>query len=90
VIAEFGMFKAGTTVFLAKTIQDLGTSWPVIGFDTFNGFPPPRSPLDMYDHPGCVFTDLESVRRYRHGYDIEIVPATSSIPATASTPRIWS
>ncbi len=27
----------------------------------------------MYDHPGCVFTDLESVRRYLDGRDIEII-----------------
>ena len=36
-------------------IERLGASWPVIGFDTFGGFPR-RSPLDMYDHPDCVFT----------------------------------
>jgi len=28
----------------------------------------------MYDHPGCVFTDLAAVRRYLDGRDIEIVP----------------
>jgi O-methyltransferase len=73
VVAEFGMFKVGTTMFLSKVIERLGTSWPVIGFDTFGGFPPRRSPLDMYDHPGCVFTDLAAVRRYLDGRDIEIV-----------------
>jgi len=73
VVAEFGMFKGGTTMFLAKTIVGLGTGWPVIGFDTFGGFPPRRSPLDMYDHPGCVFTDLDAVRRYCDGQNIEII-----------------
>lgn len=72
-VAEFGMFKGGTTMFLARMIHRLGTGWPVIGFDTFGGFPPRRSPLDMYDHPGCVFTDQAAVRRYLDGYDIEIV-----------------
>lgn len=72
-VAEFGMFKGGTTMFLAKVIKSLGTAWPVIGFDTFDGFPPRRSPLDMYDHAGCVFTDLDAVRRYCDGQGIEIV-----------------
>jgi O-methyltransferase len=73
VVAEFGMFKGGTTMFLSRLIERLGQSWPVIGFDTFGGFPPRRSPLDMYDHPGCVFTDLAAVRRYLDGRDIEIM-----------------
>jgi hypothetical protein len=73
VVAEFGMFKGGTTMFLARLIARLRRTWPVIGFDTFAGFPPRRSPLDMYDHPDCVFTDLPAVRRYLEGQRIEIV-----------------
>jgi len=46
----------------------------VIGFDTFGGFPERRSPLDMYDHPDCVFTGLSAVRRYLDERNIEIVP----------------
>jgi O-methyltransferase len=42
-VAEFGMFKGGTTMFLSRVIKRLGASWPVIGFDTFGGFPPRRS-----------------------------------------------
>jgi O-methyltransferase len=72
-VAEFGMFKGGTTMFLSRIIERLGAGWPVIGFDTFGGFPPRRSPLDMYDHPDCVFTDLAAVRRYLDGRDIEII-----------------
>jgi O-methyltransferase len=73
VVAEFGMFKGGTTMFLSRVIERLGAGWPVIGFDTFAGFPARRSPLDMYDHPACVFTDLPAVQRYVDGRDIEIV-----------------
>jgi len=73
VVAEFGMFKGGTTMFLSRVIERLGADWPVIGFDTFGGFPPRRSPLDMYDHPGCVFTDLTAVQRYLDGQNVEIV-----------------
>ncbi len=73
VVAEFGMFKGGTTMFLSRIIERLGRDWPVIGFDSFTGFPPRRSPLDMYDHPDCVFTDLAAVRRYLAGRNVEIV-----------------
>jgi hypothetical protein len=72
-VAEFGMFKGGTTMFLSRVIERLGADWPVIGFDTFGGFPPRRSPLDMYDHPGCVFTDLTAVQRYLDERNVEIV-----------------
>jgi len=74
VVAEFGMFKGGTTMLLSRLIERLGQSWPVIGFDTFDRFPDRRSVLDMYDHPGCIFTDLESVRQYFQNRRVEIVP----------------
>ena len=72
-VAEFGMFKGGTTMFLSRIIEKLGMDWLVIGFDTFGGFPPRRSPLDMYDHPDCTFADLSAVKRYLDGRNIEIV-----------------
>lgn len=74
VVAEFGMYKGGTTMFLSRVIERIGQDWPVIGFDTFSGFPERRSPLDMYDHLDCVFTGLPAVRRYLGGRNIEIVP----------------
>jgi O-methyltransferase len=73
VVAEFGMFKGGTTMFLSRAIERIGATWPVIEFDTFDGFPPRRRPLDMYDHYDCVFTDLAAVRRCLDGRDIEII-----------------
>jgi O-methyltransferase len=73
VVAEFGMYKGGTTMFLSRVIERLGTNWSVIGFDTFNGFPPKRSLLDMYDHAGCIFTDLPAVRCYLASRNAEIV-----------------
>ncbi|BEL01824.1 hypothetical protein Q0Z83_000150 [Actinoplanes sichuanensis] len=81
VVAEFGMHKGGTTMFLSRIIEQLGVDWPVIGFDTFTGFPARRSPLDMYDHPDCVFTDLDAVRRYFTGRNVDIV--AGDITATA-------
>ena len=74
VVAEFGMFKGGTTMIMARIIEKLGTGWPVIGFDTFQGFPPRASALDMYDDPGCRFDDVELVRSYLSRWNVEIVP----------------
>jgi hypothetical protein len=73
IVAEFGIFKGGTTMLLARLIARLGQKWKVLGFDTFSGFPPKRSVLDMYAHPDCVFMDEISVRQYLQGHNIEIV-----------------
>ena len=73
VVAEFGMFRGGTTMLISRFVEHLGQDWPVIGFDTFAGFPPRRSALDMYDHPDCVFTDISAVQRYLADRNVEIV-----------------
>ena len=73
VVAEFGMFRGGTTMLLSRFAQELGADWKVIGFDTFDGFPAPRSVLDMYAHPDCVFLDESAVRGYLRDRNVEIV-----------------
>lgn len=73
ILVEFGVFKGGTTMFLAKLRCALGQSWPILGFDTFGGFPPRRSPLDMYDHPGAEFHDFDAVQQYLAGAGVELV-----------------
>lgn len=72
-VVELGTFKGGTTLFIAQVIEKLGTNWPVLTLDSFAGFPPRRSPLDMYDEPECVFTNAEAVRSLFVGRDVEIV-----------------
>ncbi|GAA0944637.1 hypothetical protein GCM10009554_38940 [Kribbella koreensis] len=83
IVAEFGMFKGGTTMFLSRVIERLGKDWKVIGFDSFNGFPPRRSPLDMYDHPDCVFTDVGSVKQYLGDRNVEIIEGDIVVTADA-------
>ncbi len=74
-IVELGAFKGGTAVWLARAASELGLrDTPVIAFDSWDGFPPRRSLLDLYEHPRCVFRDLEAVRRYTEPYGIELVP----------------
>jgi len=73
-VVELGAFKGGTSVWLAKATAGLGLSdCPVIAFDAWDGFPPRRSLLDLYEHPRCVFRDLEAVRAYTMPYGIELV-----------------
>lgn len=73
-IVEFGAFKGGTTAWLARVAHRLGLrTSPVIGFDSWAGFPPRRSVLDMYEHPRCVFTDFEAVRAYVEPFGVELV-----------------
>jgi O-methyltransferase len=73
VVAEFGMYKGGTTMFIATLLERLKVDWRVLAFDSFSGFPPKRSPLDMYDHPGCVYTDVNAVRHYVSEKRVELV-----------------
>jgi O-methyltransferase len=73
IVAEFGMFKGGTTMLISRFIERLGASWRVYGFDSFAGFPAPRSPFDMYAHADCVFLDEPLVRRMFDGRNVEIV-----------------
>lgn len=73
VVAEFGMFKGGTTMLISKFIEEMGADWKVYGFDTFSGFPPRRSALDMYAHPDCVFLDVDLVKAVFSGRNVEVV-----------------
>jgi Macrocin-O-methyltransferase (TylF). len=74
VIIEFGMFRGGTTQFLAEAARSLGMNYPVIGLDTFGGFPAAQHVFDMYSHPDLFEISLASVKARLRDYDIEIVP----------------
>ena len=72
-VVELGAFKGGTSVWLARAIAELGLNSKVIAFDTWDGFPSRRSILDLYEHPRCVFRDLDAVRAYTEPHGIELV-----------------
>lgn len=82
-IVEFGAFKGGTTAWLARAAHRLGLDVPILAFDSWDGFPPPRSVLDMYSHSRCVFSDLSAVRAYLEPLGIEIVAGDISDTAPA-------
>jgi O-methyltransferase len=73
VVAEFGMFKGGTTMLISRFIEEMGADWKVFGFDTFDGFPPKRNALDMYAHPDCVFLDADLVKAVFAGRNVEVI-----------------
>lgn len=73
-IVEFGAFKGGTTAWLARVASHLGLGdCDVIGLDSWTGFPPRRSVLDLYEHPRCVFTDLDAVRAYVEPFGVQLI-----------------
>lgn len=73
-VVEFGMFKGGTTIFIAKTLKHFGLNDAVVyGFDTFGGFPPQRSVFDLYSNPKCEFRDYDAVEHYCEPYNIKII-----------------
>lgn len=80
-VVEFGAFKGGTTRWLAQVARSFCLSGPVIAFDSWSGFPPRRSVLDLYEHPRCVFTDIDLVRGHLDPLGVEVV--AGDITATA-------
>jgi O-methyltransferase len=83
-IVELGAFKGGTIVWLARATRALGLDdTPVIAFDAWDGFPPRCSLLDLYEHPRCVFRDLDAVRAYtaRHKIELVVGDITQTAPA---------
>jgi len=72
-VVEFGVFQGGTTVFMAKVLQHFNNPSKIIGFDTFTGFPPPKSSLDMFDDIKYQLTDFNSVKDYCSPYNIELI-----------------
>lgn len=81
-VVEFGMFRGGTTMFLSDVVRRLGKRWPIVGFDSFNGFPPKASLFDLYDHPDLYNVSLDDVRQRFAGHNVEVVPG--DLRATAS------
>ncbi len=68
-VAEFGVYKGGTTTFLARCLLDLRLGSVIYGFDTFAGFPPRRSVLDAHDDPEDEYLDEAAVRAHCSIYE---------------------
>lgn len=73
-LVEFGTYRGGTAFLLGHMRQALEMPCRVLTFDTFDGFPPPRSSLDIYRSSGSEFRNLEAVRRVLSTVDVQVVP----------------
>lgn len=72
-VAEFGVFQGGTTVLLARMLSHFGHPARIYGFDTFAGFPPAASLLDLYSDNKCEFADFDTVQRYCAPFNIDLI-----------------
>lgn len=54
-------------------MRQLGLSGRIYGFDTFSGFPPPASGLDLFSEAKYSVADFDTVRRYCEPYPIDLV-----------------
>lgn len=72
-IVEFGTFKGGTTVFIAKVLKEVDSSRKVYSFDTFIGFPGKKNFFDIFDDEKYGSIDYNSVVQYCRNYNIELV-----------------
>jgi hypothetical protein len=80
-VVEFGMFRGGTTMFLSQAVKRLEQSWQIVGFDSFNGFPPRSSLFDLYDHPDLYEVSLAEVRARFIGHNVDVVPGDVRLTA---------
>jgi hypothetical protein len=73
-VVEFGIFKGGTTVFIAKVLKHFGfDDIKMYGFDIFDGFPQSKHFFDLYSNPDCEFKDFDSVDKYCKSFDVEVI-----------------
>jgi hypothetical protein len=68
-VAEFGVYKAGTTIFMARALKRFKSDALVYGFDTFSGFPEKGHVFDTYSYAGDEFRELDVVRANCGLYD---------------------
>lgn len=73
-VAEFGIFKGGTSVFIAKVLKHFCfNDVNMYGFDIFEGFPKSKHLFDLYSNVDCEFNDFDSVDKYCKSFDIEVI-----------------
>jgi hypothetical protein len=73
-VVEFGVFKGGTLVFIAKTLEYFGRKdVKVYGFDIFDETPKNTTVLDLYKHSKVEFQDYQAVISHCAQYGIEII-----------------
>lgn len=83
-VVELGVLHGGTTVFMARALEQLDYPLRIVGFDTFSGFPSRRSALDLFADRSYAIADYEVVRAYCAPYPIELVQGDIATVAAAA------
>jgi predicted O-methyltransferase YrrM len=63
-IIEFGCFKGGSAIFMAKICAELGYESQIWGLDTFGGMPPTDKTIDAHSEGDFADTDLDALQEY--------------------------
>ena len=63
-IIEFGSFRGGSAIFMARVCQKLGLKSEVWALDTFTGMPTPDKSVDAHSSGDFKETDLVSLQSY--------------------------
>ena len=73
-VVELGVFRGGTLLLMNQMLKALGFKGAhLIGFDTFDGFPPPRCLLDMFAMDKFVNRDFAGTSRLLEAEGIRLV-----------------
>lgn len=62
-VAEFGVYRGGTSVFLAYLLRELSPQSTVFGLDTYEGAPQARAGCDLHSIGDFADTSLEAIER---------------------------
>lgn len=71
-VAEFGVFRGGTLVIIARTLRQLGWQGKIYGFDLFDSSTSKRSVMDVFPL-GKYSSNYNTVRRYCEPYGVELI-----------------
>jgi hypothetical protein len=63
-IVEFGSYKGGSALFMARLCQVLHPGMKVFGFDTFEGMPQTNKDVDAHSAGDFGNVDLEELRKF--------------------------
>lgn len=62
-VAEFGVYRGGTSVFLAYLLRELSPQSTVFGFDTYEGAPQASADCDLHSIGDFADASLEAIER---------------------------
>ena len=91
-IVEFGSYRGGSALFMAKVCKELFPQTRVFGFDTFEGMPETDANRDAHRKGDFADTNYDEIRRlidrHRLGDNLELVKGLFEDTVPGILPRI--